>query len=249
MLPKISIITVVRNAENDLKKTLDALIAQDYPNKELIVIDGKSSDGTVQVIQQYSMNIAYWVSEKDQSLYDAMNKGMKKATGEYLWFINAGDLPYEDHTLSKIFVPTENYADIYYGETMVVDQNGEELGLRRKELPDELTWKSFKGGMVVCHQSIIVKSDIAPLYSLKYRYAADIEWVISCLKLSNDIENTHLILSKFQSGGISTRMRRNSLKERFIIMKEHFGLTSTLLSHLGFVLDAVVKSGYRPSQH
>lgn len=245
MLPKISIITVVRNAENALRETLTALKDLDYPNKELIVIDGKSSDGTTKVIQEFSMDLFYWISEKDKSLYDAMNKGMKKATGEYLWFINAGDLPYDSTILSQIFLPTENYADIYYGETMVVDGKGEELGLRRKELPDELTWKSLKGGMVVCHQSIIVRSDIAPFYSLKYRYAADIEWVISCLKLANTIENTHLILSKFQAGGISTRMRRNSLRERFIIMKEHYGLFSTLKSHIGFMLDAVIKRSYR----
>lgn len=245
MLPKISIITVVRNAEKALRDTLQSLVALDYPEIELIVIDGKSSDGTVGVIQQFSDRIAYWVSESDSSLYDAMNKGMKKASGEYLWFINAGDIPYDSSVLSKIFLPSENYADIYYGETMVVDEQGDELGLRRKPLPDSLTWKSLRGGMVVCHQSIIVRAAIAPQYRLKYRYAADIEWVISCLKLADEIVNTHLILSQFQSGGISTRMRRNSLRERFTIMREHFGLFSTLVSHAGFAVDAIIKRGYR----
>jgi len=245
MLPKISIITVVRNAENALRETLQSLVELKYHEKELIVIDGESSDGTVKVIEEFSSHIAYWVSEKDRSLYDAMNKGMAKATGEYLWFINAGDIPYNNLVLSKIFLPTENYADIYYGETMVVDGDGDELGLRRKPLPDKLSWKSFRGGMVVCHQSIIVRAAIAPPYQLRFRYAADIEWVISCLKLANEIVNTHLILSQFQSGGISTRMRRNSLKERFTIMREHFGLFSTLISHAGFAVDAIIKRGYR----
>lgn len=243
-LPKISIITVVYNAKEELEKTLENMTALKYDKKEIIVIDGGSTDGTKEVIEKYSLDISTWLSEPDEGLYDAMNKGLKLATGSYVWFINAGDFVYSPDTLSNIFMGQEQYSDIYYGETLILSEEGEPLGLRKKRLPRRLSARSFKNGMVVCHQSIIIRAKIAPLYNLDYKYAADIEWVIKSLKSAKTITNTHQILSKFSEGGISTRQRKKSLKERYKIMRKYFGTASTIVSHIKFGFE-IFKPKYR----
>lgn len=272
---KISIITVVRNAPQDLERTLANLTALDTSAAavELVVIDGASTDRTPEVIERYADRISYRVSEPDGGLYDAMNKGIRAATGDYLWFVNAGDTVYSTDTLTLIFggsgfsevtsagagasVPELSasgaLADIYYGETVVVSASGEPLGLRKKRLPHGgLTWRSLEWGMVVCHQSFIVRRAIAPLYDTgNYRLAADIDWVIACLKAAREVRYTGLILSCFTTGGISTRRRKASWRERWRIMRHYYGLPRTLWAHVRFVWDVVLgrvcqKGEYRP---
>lgn len=239
MLPKISIITVVRNNRAGLEKTLDNLTAIDYPELELVVIDGASTDGTQDIMARFADRIAYRVSEPDKGLYDAMNKGMIAATGDYIWFINAGDTVFAGDTLSRIFTEGSERSDIYYGETVVTGGDGKILGLRKKPLPDKLTARSLKKGMVVCHQSFIVKSSIAPFFDLRWRYVSDIDWVINCLTRAASVKHTGMILSCFETGGISTRHRKEGLVERWKVMKKYFGLCTTLLAHMGFVIDAL----------
>lgn len=232
MVPKISIITVVYNAAQDLRKTLQNLAELKYENKEIIVVDGASTDGTAEVIAEFAVEINQLISEKDSGIYDAMNKGLSIATGHYVWFVNAGDLAYDPHILENIFKGQETYSDVYYGETLITSEEGKVLGLRKKKLPKRLSWRSFKRGMVVCHQSFIVMRDIAPMYDLKYRYAADVKWVMECLKRSKVITNTHQIISVFRTGGTSTSKRWESLLERFSIMRSYFGLYPTIYYHL-----------------
>lgn len=240
---KVSVITVVWNAAAELERTLSNLAALDRSAAELevVVIDGASTDGTPEVMERYRDLISYGVSEPDGGLYDAMNKGIRAATGDYLWFVNAGDTVYDAEVLTKIFGPdsplaADGPADIYYGETVVVAPEGEILGLRKKRLPERgLTWRSLERGMVVCHQSFIVRRSVAPLYDTqRYTLAADIDWVIECLKRASSVKDTGLILSCFTTGGVSTRRRRASLRERWDIMRRHYGLPRTLLSHAGF---------------
>lgn len=245
MLPKISIITVVRNDPQGLELTLSNLAQLRYPHLELVVIDGASSDSTPMVAQKYSHQISHYVSEPDQGLYDAMNKGLSLSTGQYVWFVNAGDKALGGERLVELMTTDAPLADVYYGEAMVVDNQGNPLGLRRKKLPEKLTWHSLKGGMVVCHQAFIVKRDIAPKYDLKYRYAADIEWQIECLKAAVRTQSTQCVLCEFATGGISSSKRRASLAERWKIMQHHYGLGSTLFSHLKFVINAFTAATYR----
>lgn len=242
--PKVSIITVVYNAKDALEATLENLNALKYAEKEIIVIDGNSSDGTKDVIAKFALDITTFVSEPDSGIYDAMNKGLMLATGDYVWFMNAGDFVYSPDVLANIFHGQEIYADVYYGETMILDENGVQLGLRKKRVPKKLKWQSFKRGMVVCHQSIIVKRNIAPKYNLSYKYAADIEWVLQILKCAKSTYNTKQIISKFSEGGTSTTHRRASLNERYKIMNNHFGKIQTIFSHISFVFD-VLKPKYR----
>ncbi len=233
--PKVSIITVVYNSEQYIENTVKSVISQKYDNIEYIVIDGASKDNTLNILNSYKQNISTLVSEQDNGLYDAMNKAIKLATGDYLWFINSGDEIFSNDVLCKIFDGIDEKSqlpDIIYGETEIINQSRESVGMRRHSAPDKLTWKSLKFGMKVCHQSVIVKKSLASSYKTKYRYSSDFEWLIRALRQSENIYNSHLTLSKFMEGGISSQSLIPSLKERFSIMKQYYGLFSTSFIHL-----------------
>jgi glycosyltransferase involved in cell wall biosynthesis len=244
--PKISIITVTYNAARALHTTLANIASSNYPAFEVIVVDGGSRDGTAGVVREYAWRIDRLVSEPDEGIYDAMNKGLALAGGEYVWFINAGDTIHDPQTITRIFDdrPAGERADIYYGETLILSPEGTIRGLRKKKLPERMTWHSFRRGMVVCHQSILVRRAIAPRYDRTYRLAADVEWVLVSLRRAATIVNTHTILSEFVEGGASTVHRKTALWERYDIMRRHFGTLRTWLSHAGFVLDAL-RPSYR----
>jgi glycosyltransferase involved in cell wall biosynthesis len=242
--PKVSIITVTYNAAEGLRATLENISRSDYPNFEVIVIDGASTDGTLQVAEAFSARIDTLVSERDGGIYDAMNKGLARATGEYVWFVNAGDLIHDPETITRLFDGQPAGADIYYGETIIRSEAGDVLGLRKKKLPERLTWRSFRRGMVVCHQSILVRRAIAPAYNEAYRIAADVEWVLESLSRAGTVVNTHTVLSEFTLGGASSRHRKVALGERWRIMTARFGPFVTWLAHIGFLFDAL-KPPYR----
>jgi len=238
--PKISIITVVYNDAKNIEKTILSVLGQSFRNIEYIIIDGGSTDGTVEIIKKYSRNLGYSISEKDKGIYDAMNKGLNAAAGDYVLFLNSGDTFYENNSLGKI--PFHKYpnADIFYGETIILDEGGNQLGLRRKKLPQNLSWKHFKRGMIVCHQSILVKKEIAPEYDLKYAYTSDIDWVITSLKASKQTIFTHSVISNFTQGGFSGNNLKKSWIDRFIILKKNFGMCQCILSHIVFIFENIL---------
>ena len=226
--PKISIITVTYNAEKVLGKTLNSIHEQEYNNIECIVIDGASKDRTVDIIKEYSGFVTKWISEPDKGLYDAMNKGLDIATGDYVWFLNAGDTIAKKNILSYLFEEEFVMRDIYYGDTLIVDEEGHKIGGRRLKPKEDVTWKSFKWGMLVCHQSILVKRDIAPKYNLNYNIAADYEWVLESFKRAKYITGTHHKISCFLEGGLSQNNIIKANKERFKIMTEYYGFFTSL---------------------
>jgi len=230
-LPIVSIITVVFNGEKTLDATIKSIQNQNYENIEYIIVDGASKDATVEIIRSYKDVINKWISEPDKGIYDAMNKGIELASGDYLWFMNSGDEIYAPDTLTKVF-QANDFSDIYYGETMMIDDNGKEIGERRLKTPKELSWKSFKQGMLISHQSFIVKKNLVPPYNLKYRFSADFEWCLLAIKNAKTVTNTHLFLSKFLDGGITKQNIISGLKERFRIMCEQYGIISTLYHHI-----------------
>lgn len=237
--PIFSIITITYNAAKCLEQTVLSILSQSYSNIEYIIIDGASSDGTLEIIKQYESGVSCWISEPDKGIYDAMNKGLQRATGDYVWFINAGDSLYTSDIVQQIASLVQKkkvLPDIIYGETIIVDEDGKSLGKRRLKAPDKLTWKSFRMGMLVCHQSFITKRTIAPLYDLTYRYSADFEWCIRCMKNARRIYNTRMVLSNFLDGGVSTTQRKASLKERYDIMCQYYGSVSTSLLHIWFAI-------------
>jgi len=230
--PLISIITVVFNGAKFLEETIKSIASQTYQNIEYIIIDGGSTDGTIDIIKKYESKITKWISESDKGIYYAMNKGLKMASGDYVWFMNAGDVIYSRQTLEDILkISSENTVDVYYGETEEIDEQGNLVGMRRLKAPEKLTWKSLSMGMIVCHQSIIIRKKLCDEYNIKYRISADIDWIINALKKSKNIVNTHLILSKFQHGGLSRNNIMKGLKERFEIMGRNYGIMPTVFNH------------------
>jgi len=230
MLPKLSVITIVYNNVKDIERTMLSILNQTYSNIEYIVIDGASNDGTLEVIKKYEDRIAKLISEKDKGIYDAMNKGLALATGDYVLFMNSGDEIYKLETVEKIFATAPN-ADIYYGETEMYDENWQSLGRRRHQAPEHFTWESFKYGMNISHQAIYIKRSLTEPYNLQYKYSADIDWIIKIAKKASSIVNTHLYVAKYLVGGMSKKKHRESLKERFHIFSHYYGLFSNVINH------------------
>ena len=242
--PKFSIITVTYNAGKVLEDTIQSVITQTYKNVEYIIVDGKSTDGTMDIVNRYREHIHTIVSEPDKGLYDAMNKGIDLATGDYLCFLNAGDELHEDDTLQLIVHSLngeKELPDVIYGETAIVDEEGHFLRMRRLSTPEHLTWKSFQHGMLVCHQAFMPRRDLAVKYNLKYRFSADFDWCIRIMKKSRILHNTHLTIIDYLNEGMTTRNHKASLKERFHIMCHHYGTASTIMRHMGFAVRMVYK--------
>jgi len=233
-----SIITVTYNASRWLERTVLSVRSQSYPNIEYIVVDGNSTDGTLDLIKKYQTSIDRLLIEPDEGLYDAMNKGLHLASGDYVWFINAGDTLYSETTVQEIVnaLDCERLPDIIYGETAIMDSEGNSLAMRRLKSPENLSWQSFSMGMLVCHQSFLVKRTIAEQYDLQYRFAADYDWCIRCLKKADTIFNTRLILSRFMEAGLSAANRKEALKERYRIMCKNYGKLPTQIRHIWFAL-------------
>lgn len=246
---KLSVITVTYNAEKTLERTLKSVQAQTYPHWEHLIVDGVSADGTVELIRKYAeekvnaQGKLRWISEPDRGLYDAMNKAISLASGDYLCFLNAGDTFFSPDTVEKIIrsFDANKSPDILYGETAIVDEEGAFLHMRRLKAPDRLTWKSFRQGMVVCHQAFIVKRELAEPYDLSYRFSSDFDWCIRMMKKAASIHNTRLTLINYLDEGMTTANRKDSLKERYRIMAKYYGHISTFFHHIWFVIRAVLK--------
>ncbi len=231
MLPKLSVITIVYNNAKDIERTMLSVLNQSYKNIEYLVIDGASTDGTLQIIKKYENRLAKLISEKDKGIYDAMNKGLAQATGDYVLFMNSGDEIYELDTVQKIFATSPN-ADIYYGETEMYDENWNSLGQRRHQAPETFTWRSFKYGMSISHQAIYMKRSLTEPYDLRYKYSSDIDWIIKIAKKASSIVNTHLYVAKYLVGGMSKQKHRESLKERFKIFSHYYGFVANVINHV-----------------
>lgn len=242
-MPKFSVITVTYNAAGVLEDTIQSVISQTYHHVEYIIVDGASTDGTMAIVDRYRSRIHTVVSEPDKGLYDAMNKGMALATGDYLCFLNAGDCFHEDDTLQQMVhtLHGTELPDVMYGNTAIVDAEGHFLRMRRLSPPDQLNWKSFRQGMLVCHQAFFAKRSLAVPYNLTYRYSSDFDWCIRVMKRAQSFHYTRLTVIDYLEEGLTTRHHRASLKERFRIMSRHYGLVSTLCYHAWFVLRAMVR--------
>lgn len=228
--PKISIITVVFNGHSLIERTIKSVLVQSYPHIEYIIIDGASKDGTLDIIEKFRTRIQTVISEKDKGIYDAMNKGLLLAKGDYVLFLNAGDELYSDSTIKEVFASSKD-ADVYYGNTAVVDEQRNILGDRRLTPPSSLNWKSFKFGMSVSHQSFIAKRSLCEPYSMDYQLGADIDWIIRILKKSKKIVYTKIYIAKFLEGGVTSNKRTLAWKERFDVLSKHYGFFQNIANH------------------
>lgn len=237
MSPLFSIITVTYNAAETLPATLASVKEQSCKLYEYIVMDGVSKDNTVQLATDANIPNARIISSPDKGLYDAMNKAIDVASGEYLIFLNAGDAFHSPDTLQKIadVIMNHDFPGIVYGQTQLVNANRQRIGDRHLTAPEELTLKSFAEGMLVCHQAFIALRRIVGHYDLRYRFSADYEWCIRCLQHSrNNVYIPHTIID-YLSEGLTTANRKASLKERFKIMCYYYGTIPTVLRHLKFI--------------
>lgn len=261
--PKFTVVTVTFNAEKTLERTIESVASQTYRNIEHLIVDGLSTDGTLSLIQEYAEDNSVnatphdirLIREPDSGLYDAMNKGIDNATGDYILFLNAGDKFHSADTIERVVSDTLSrdrmdgeqtmWPAVLYGETDLVDDEGHFLRHRRLQAPSRLQWTSFKGGMRVCHQSFYVLTELARRhhYDMQYRFSADFDWCIRIMKDAHSqglvMHNTGLVLTDYLSEGMTTRNRRKSLMERFRIMARHYGFFSAVCQHLWFVWRAV----------
>lgn len=236
MKPLFSIITVTYNAADVLAPTLNSIKEQDFSDFEYLIIDGASKDNTLDIASKAKIRQMEIFSEPDKGLYDAMNKSITKAKGEYLIFLNAGDSFVDSHTLSNIANCITPDTDIVYGQTQIVNAKREVIGKRHLTAPAILTAESFKRGMLVCHQAFIPRRGIVPLYDLNYRFSSDYDWCIKCLKKSG--KNTYVgdaPIINFLTDGLTNKYHKKSLKERYEIMCKNYGTITTVLLHISFI--------------
>lgn len=238
MKPLFSIITVTYNAGSTIKPTLESVAAQSFTDFEHLIIDGASTDSTLAISEAHAIPAKTKIlSEPDSGLYDAMNKGIDRAVGEYLIFLNSGDALHSPDTLNIIArsIKENDMPGIVYGQTAIVNSQRQFVAERHLTAPQKLTYDSFRKGMVVCHQSFVVLSRIAPMFSSRYRFSADFEWCLRCLQHSRKNVYVDAVFVDYLFEGLSTKNRRKSLVERFKIMTKYYGFFPTVINHFSFI--------------
>lgn len=242
MEPLFSVITVTWNAAGVIEPTLKSVKEQTFTGFEYLVVDGASTDATLSMVEAAGIADTRVVSEPDGGLYDAMNKAIRLAKGEYLIWMNAGDAFAAPDSLARMAAVADGNPGVIYGQTQVVNAAREVVGMRHLTAPAALTADSFKHGMLVCHQAFAARRDIAPPYNLSYRFSADFDWCIRVLmKAGRCAYVGDAPIVSFLTDGLTDKHHKASLLERYRIMCHYYGTVSTTLRHLGFALRALVR--------
>lgn len=215
--PKVTVVTVCFNAATLIEDTIKSVISQTYKNIEYIIIDGGSTDGTVEIIKKYTPHIAFWKSEPDNGIYDAMNKGLSHATGLWINFMNAGDTFYCDETLSSIFKYQLEDKNIVYGDTLFVREDGNHV---EKSFETDF----LERNMPTCHQSFFVKTQYAKEigFETRYKYAADYNMIYRIFQDKGKDKVVHLpvVISIYETRMGCSQQRPNEVyKETLMIRK------------------------------
>ena len=234
--PLFSIITVTYNAAATVRATMESVASQTCLVYEHLVMDGASKDSTLSIVDDLSTERTRVHSSPDRGIYDAMNKGLDQARGDYVIFLNAGDRFHSEHTLQRIadVIMASDYPGVVSGQTDLVDGEGHYVGPRHLTAPEQLTLDSFKHGMLVCHQAFVALRRLCPQYDTRWRFSADYEWCIRVLQHSRRNVYTGDVLIDYLSEGMTTRNRNASLKERYHIMCQYYGTLPTIMRHVGF---------------
>lgn len=217
-MPLLSVITVVYNCERSIEQTLLSVLNQSYPNIEYIVIDGNSTDKTMDILKLYNDKIDYLRSEPDNGIYDAMNKGIINATGDYVIFMNSGDLFFEENICEKIAQEIlKKNPDIIYGNTIAIDvENNNEIIIKPKKI------KQLYRGMIFCHQAAFIKLSLLKAYpfNTEYKIVADYDQIISLYKKNKLFYYMPLTVAKISIGGISYSNLKTTF-EQIRVLKNH----------------------------
>lgn len=212
--PLISIVTVVYNNVNEIEQTILSVLNQTYLNIEYIIIDGGSIDGTIDCIKKYSSQISYWISESDEGVYDAMNKGISKASGEWINFMNSGDCFFSESTITDFFNYVNDGMDVIFGDTVIKRRKHQQV--RNGELKEN----DFPG---LCHQSVFVRTDLMLRYKfeLKYKIAADFNFLYKLFTAGYKFQYIPIIVSVYDvSHGLSADNRVRLYLECCVIKGE-----------------------------
>lgn len=224
--PGVSIVTVCRNAENNIDATIKSVLSQTYKNIEYIIIDGVSTDSTLEIINKYKDRISKIISEPDKGVYDAMNKGIKNATGKYIYFLNAGDLFRNCNALKLFNKKSTHKSEVYYSDIILIQNSN-------KTIKVHYFCDDFLLVNSVCQQAIIYKRSVfdkVGLFNDKLKIVGDWEWEIRACKKKVTIEKLNYIFSKFYYGGISNSSKyvnRHTL-ERYANIIKYYGIIGML---------------------
>ena len=214
--PKISIITVSFNSAKTIKETIESILIQDYNNIEYIIIDGGSSDETIDIVKSYSEKISYFISEKDNGIYDAMNKGIKAATGDIVGILNSDDFYPNSFVLSNVAKSFKKYnCDAVYGDLVYVNKK-DTTQIKRYWQAGNYNTSKIKNGWMLPHPTFFVKKvmyDRHGLYNSDLKRAADYEMILKLLYKENiSVQYIPMILVKMRMGGASNSTFLNRIR-------------------------------------
>lgn len=209
-MDKISIITASFNCVDEIEKSIKSVLEQDYPNIEYIIIDGASTDGTADIIKKYSDKLSYWVSEPDKGLYYAMNKGIAAATGDWIYFHNAGGVFFEKDTLTKVFSCNLNDVDAFFGYIWSVKNQC--FYYKPKPFYEQSTKVKSPG---YSHQALFVRTQWCKTYPFdtKYKCCADFDQAMKIWKLGARFKYVDIAICKAAPVGFSARNRKLQFRE------------------------------------
>jgi glycosyltransferase involved in cell wall biosynthesis len=215
--PLVSIIIVVYNAEGVIELTLDSIFSQTYPNIETVIIDGKSTDRTLEIINKYSSRITKVISEPDSGIYDAMNKGLDYVNGEWIFFLNAGDVFVCDTTLSDVF-KQDFLSDVLYGDTLLKTDK------HTLSSPSHID-KLFFFGNTLCHQSVFFNRRIffqIEKFDTRYKVLADRDLLLRAFIKKCIFTKVHATISVYDQDGFSARNQSIYRLEELSLRKKYF---------------------------
>lgn len=225
--PLITIITVCYNSENFIRETIESVLNQTYDNIEYIVVDGNSTDNTLNIIKEYETKFngrMKWISEPDDGIYDAMNKGIELMKGEWINFMNSGDLLINNKIIDRIFVFDNldlNNIEVIYGDVLVNYNN--EFKIKRKAKNINKIWK----GMICSHQSMFIKNNL--IKKLKFNknnlIVADYEFMLKALKNQANFQYINKVVSEVISGGMSDKKRLKVIKDYYKTYNSYYDMS------------------------
>lgn len=248
---KISIVTVCLNAKDTIEETLLSIFNQTFGNIEVIIIDGTSKDGTLEIIDKYKDKITHFISEPDNGIYDAMNKGIKLTTGDFICFLNAGDIFFDNNIVEKVEKKlTQNpECRFLFGDAEYISDKASKI----------TTYNNIKNEFSIifdniCHQSIFYHKNLFEkfgLYAQKFKIYADWDFNINCL-VKNKVKAKYLPLTicKFKLGGTCSTLENEKIckKEKQLLVEKYYpkykcliNLNDFLRSSLGFIYKSFIK--------
>jgi glycosyltransferase involved in cell wall biosynthesis len=223
--PLISVVTVVFNDVKRIEETIQAVASQTYANVDHIIIDGGSTDGTLDVLRRHDADISYWMSEPDSGVYDAMNKGIARVTDpeSYILFANSGDNLYSSDALERVAEQARG-EDMLYGKMLLSDDQISAVVGKRVELPD-LAFQTL------CHPATFVRRkifDSVGMFDTKYSIAADYDHIVRCFAAPVSTRFVDVVVSRMRMGGLSEDQFMKSCRERKDVIRRRFPVVARM---------------------